>query len=47
MTTFTVTTLQDLTDPDDSESSLREAISLANQQAGADTIVFELSLIHI
>ena len=41
MATFTVTTLQDVSDSNDAETSLREAIFLANQQAGADTIVFE------
>ncbi len=40
MTTFSVTTLEDATDPDDGQTSLREAIDLANQTEGADTIIF-------
>src|SRR5262245_57510987 len=37
--TFTVNTTLDVINPDDDELSLREAISRANTQAGADTIV--------
>ena len=40
MTTFSVTTLEDATDPDDGQTSLREAVDLANQNEGADTIIF-------
>ncbi|MDB5387458.1 MAG: hypothetical protein JWM11_3104, partial [Planctomycetaceae bacterium] len=40
LTTFTVTTRFDLTDPNDGVMSLREALTAANANSGADDIVF-------
>ena len=42
--TITVTTLSDVDDLSDGQTSLREAIFLAENQAGADTITFDASL---
>ena len=45
MTIFTVTTLNDVVDSDDGLLSLREALSLSETSAGADTIAFDASLL--
>ncbi|MFO1037698.1 MAG: CSLREA domain-containing protein [Geminicoccaceae bacterium] len=44
MATFTVTTLTDTVDPNDGKLSLREALTLANAKADADTVTFAASL---
>jgi hypothetical protein len=44
MATFTVTTRNDVIDPNDDRLSLREAVAQANATAAADTIVFAGSL---
>ena len=40
MATFTVTTVQDVVDPDDGVLSLREAVARANASTAADAIGF-------
>jgi len=40
MANFTVTTLSDVVDPNDGQTSLREAVALANADTTADTISF-------
>lgn len=40
--TYTVTTVQDTEDPNDGHLSLREAILLANENPGKDTITFDI-----
>lgn len=44
MATFTVTTTADVVDANDGVISLREAVTLANTAAGADTITFDASV---
>ncbi len=44
MATITVTTSNDTVDANDGETSLREALTLANGSAGADKIVFDKAL---
>ena len=43
LSSITVDTLEDSTDPDDGKTSLREAIALANDTAGEDEIVFDVA----
>src|SRR5262245_13082270 len=45
--TFNVTTTLDLLDPADGKRSLREAITLANKNAGADVIVLPAGVFNI
>lgn len=42
--TFIVDSLEDIIDPDDGVTTLREAINAANNQSGQDTTVFNLAL---